>query len=653
MVRGARAYPIIGLGLEPVMPMSDARENARQYRIDDLILDQGQRRVFRNDDAIDLPKLSFDLLVALADSAPNVVTIDELAKAVWGEVVVSDETVTQRVKMLRDALDVDGDKQRYVETVRATGYRLRSAVQPVGAAQADRGISRTLVVFGVAVIAVLVAVYYFRSEVADVQTEPASPTVAVLPFVALSGGADDGYFADGLTEEIINALAQLPELLVTARTSAFYFKGEDIPVPEIAATLGVEHIVEGSIRREGDELRITAQLIRAEGGFHVWSNTYERTLESVFGVQIDIAEKVAASLDVVLDEDRRMRMRAAGVRDPEAFIAYQKGMEIFNTAHGSDRMLHLLRDANGWFETAIAHAPNFSDAYLRHSDYYSHILLYAATGETIDGIPEEDVSEAAAALVADFEAAARSAPDLRRRRGVELDKAIFLGEWQNLAARLDGVTADPGCTTPAWIDVVALPYGSAAASRELIGQVAECDPLDFGGRLRQVRMLIWLREFEAAIDVATAAGESIGHPLFRIFPVVSLIAMGRSVEAEALSDDRPVDEAVTLGGRFYLATARSDAVNGRVLMERYVEAFGPSARLAFLAVLGERDAANRLASQADARPFGHMVLAGAIEVCYCGAPFDLEVTPNFARKIEESGLTWPPTAPVEWPLKTW
>jgi TolB-like protein len=91
----------------------------------------------------------------------------------------------------------------------------------------------------------------------------AEASVAVLPFVALSSGADDGYFADGLTEEIINALAALPDLLVTARTSAFYFKGKDIPVPEIAATLGVAHIVEGSVRRSGDTARITAQLIRA------------------------------------------------------------------------------------------------------------------------------------------------------------------------------------------------------------------------------------------------------------------------------------------------------------------------------------------------------------------------------------------------------
>ena len=101
-------------------------------------------------------------------------------------------------------------------------------------------------------------------------------SVAVLPFIAMSNGPDDDYFTDGLTEEIINALAQLPELLVTARTSAFHFKGRNIPIEEIAGQLGVAHIVEGSVRRAGEQLRISAQLIRAEDGFHLWSETYDR-----------------------------------------------------------------------------------------------------------------------------------------------------------------------------------------------------------------------------------------------------------------------------------------------------------------------------------------------------------------------------------------
>jgi TolB-like protein len=121
-------------------------------------------------------------------------------------------------------------------------------------------------------------------------------SVAVLPFVAMSRGEDDEYFADGLTEEILNSLARVPELLVTARTSSFHFKGQDVPVPEIADKLGMAHVVEGSVRREGERLRVTAQLIRAADGFHLWSENYDRETADRFGVQTDIAEKIASAL---------------------------------------------------------------------------------------------------------------------------------------------------------------------------------------------------------------------------------------------------------------------------------------------------------------------------------------------------------------------
>jgi TolB-like protein len=113
--------------------------------------------------------------------------------------------------------------------------------------------------------------------IADAPVADVDKSVAVLPFVAMSSGPDDEFFADGLTEEILNSLAQLPDLLVTARTSAFAFKGIDVSIPEIAAQLGVANVVEGSVRRSGDRLRVTAQLIRAEDGFHLWSETYERS----------------------------------------------------------------------------------------------------------------------------------------------------------------------------------------------------------------------------------------------------------------------------------------------------------------------------------------------------------------------------------------
>lgn len=194
-------------------------------------------------------------------------------------------------------------------------------------------------------------------------------SVAVLPFIAMSSGADDEYFADGLTEEILNSLAQLPELLVTARTSAFSFKGQDIPIQEIAAALGVRHIVEGSVRRSGDRIRVTAQLIRAEDAFHLWSDNYDATSSDTISVQEDIAEQIAAALDVVLDESKRQAMREAGLKDAEASTLFQRGLDWYSRAHGEMDTLVGLERANEYFEQVIERAPDFAPVYSLRSDF--------------------------------------------------------------------------------------------------------------------------------------------------------------------------------------------------------------------------------------------------------------------------------------------
>ncbi len=206
-------------------------------------------------------------------------------------------------------------------------------------------------------------------------------SVAVLPFVSMSSGEDDEYFADGLTEEILNYLASVPELLVTARTSAFHFRGTNLPVPEIAATLGVANVVEGSVRRAGDRVRITVQLIRAADGFHLWSQTYDRTLENVFAVQEDIARNITEVLDVVLDEQELARMRAAGIGDVEAFIAYQKGQEAFTAAHSDiEHISDALATANQYYDQVLEVAPGLTGVHLRRADLGGHVLFELVAG---------------------------------------------------------------------------------------------------------------------------------------------------------------------------------------------------------------------------------------------------------------------------------
>lgn len=647
--------------------MYEQNDNLKRYRIDDLVLDTGTRKLFRDDQLIELPKLSFDLLVALVEAAPNVASADQLIETVWGNVVVSDETLTQRVKMLRDSLHQDGDKQRYIETVRSVGYRLRPMPAEISidtnfaavSAAPITGISSrnkiAVVTVLLAMCAILILYFNPATRIDSASTAPAKGSIAVLPFVAMSDGVDDEYFADGVTEEVLNALAQLPDLLVTARTSAFYFKGRNIPVQEIAATLGVAHVVEGSVRRDRDQLRITAQLVRAEDGFHVWSDTFDHPSDDIFAVQMDIAERVSAALDIVLDDSLREKMRAVGVRDPEAFVAYQKGLELFDRAHGGERMLELLAEANTYFEQAIDREPTFIDAYIRHSDYNSHVVLYDAAGAQADGFSAEEIAAADASLLADFDAAIRFARDNRERLNVELDEAIFVGDWQNLSELLGQVLAEPDCKNSNWLDVVALPYGFAAASAPLITRRVECDPLRFSARLHQIRLLFWLGEFDMALEAAMDASQDFDHPFFRIAPVVALIGMGAHDKAEALIERGFDDELTATGAEYWLAVSRGDEATGRRLLARFREIYSasPGDMMAYHALLGDRAEVNRIAALADENRYGHMELAHALLLCYCGAPFDIDATPNFARRIEISGLSWPPVEPVKWPLKFW
>ena len=460
--------------------MAEIHNNPKRIGIDDLVLEPGPRRLFRDDHPIELPKLSFDLLLAMVEAAPNVVHTDDLLRAVWGEVMVSDETLTQRVKMLRDALDETGDKQRYIETVRGVGYRLKPEIASLDVEPAPQLSNRQTrrpgnrnIAIAFAVVAVLAVVLWFAGEsLFGTGTDaPAKGSIAVLPFAAMSNGLDDGYFADGLTEEILNSLTQVPELLVTARTSAFYFKGKDLPVQDIAATLGVAHIVEGSVRRDRDQLRITAQLVRAEDGFHVWSDTFDRTSEDIFAVQIDIAERVAAALGIVLDDALRAKMQNTGLRDPEAFIAYQKGVELFDRAHGSDRILELLAEANTHFEYAIERAPEFATGYVQHSDYYVHVLLFEAAGRHIDGYSDTDLLRAGELLLNDLDEAIRVARDPAQREIIALDRAIVGGNWVGLGAQVNSVLEKPVCDKSIWLETVAFPFGAATASNPLITPV--------------------------------------------------------------------------------------------------------------------------------------------------------------------------------------
>lgn len=524
-----------------------------------------------------------------------------------------------------------------------------------------------LLIIGVLVIAVgflLVERFILQevqpaSESSATVTIPAKDTatdksVAVLPFVAMSNGPDDEYFADGLTEEILNSLAQLPELLVTARTSAFAFKGQDISIPEIAVKLGVAHVVEGSVRRAGDRLRITAQLIRASDGFHLWSDTYDRSNEDSFGIQSEIAEKIAAALNVVLDDEELARMRSSGLRNPEAFIAFQKGAELAARAHeaGIGEDLELLREANQYFDRTIEIQPDYSPAYFQHGDYYVH---FAENGLRL-GRPLAEVEQAIELAAADFQNAARTAKSEGERLTATLEHALISGQWKRLPDLLSAAYQLSGCIAPSWWGGVSSVLGPTKGSLAMWQRAQACDPLNFFNWANVARTQNMLGDFDAAIDTANAGLAIVSHDDIVGKLISAHMATGQFEQASTITQrDLDVEESRAFTN-FMIAAAQGQVVEAQTLLDDFRQIPGDtdtSAIIASFAIMGDRDKVNELAEQVDAMPLGFLSLLDALGMCSCGAAFDLEYTPNFARLIDEGEFAWPPPSPIKWPLKDW
>ena len=517
--------------------------------------------------------------------------------------------------------------------------------------ETGRKLNRTITAVLIAAVAfLLVDKFVLQGESSD--TSVTEKSVAVLPFVAMSRGPDDEYFADGLTEEILNSLTRVPELLVTARTSAFHFKGQDIPIPEIAEALGVAHIVEGSVRRDGDQLRVTAQLIRADDGFHLWSKNYDRETIDTFSVQTDIAEEISSALGVVLDEELQARMRDAGIRDPGAFIAWQKGYEAFDRAHGSADQIDQLLAANVWFEKALELEPNIADAYLAHADYYTHFLLSSVDDPDISSAQQNAAYEQ---LVSDHDNAIRAASDESRRIAASFDLAIISGSWRSVPELFSQLVDKSGCSGIGWADAIGAPYGHAEKLNLVAQRLVECDPISFNGWRWLSLSQIWAGEVDSAIDTAQHGFEVSPHIRVAQQLFFAYLAAGRIDDAEQVIARYVRGESQVLQLRRALAAARGNAELVLELADRLQDTNAPTSTgiIASLATRGARDEANRRAAEVDGHPFGHLRLMLVPGACYCGAPWDLEYTPNFAKLLEDAELPWPPASPINWPLKDW
>jgi TolB-like protein/Tfp pilus assembly protein PilF len=239
------------------------------------------------------------------------------------------------------------------------------------------------------------------APVAQVSEEPApavsaeAQSIAVLAFADLSPDGDQEYFGDGIAEEILNALVRVPGLRVAGRTSSFYFKGRNEDLRTIGSTLGVAHILEGSVRKQGERLRVTAQLIRSDDGFHLWSETYDGTDADIFALQERIAREVTRALRVALGAGQEERLVNAGTTNPEAYALYLRATEVFNR-----RQAERYEEGIAAAQAALRLDPGYARAHSRLATLYS-LWSNVAPPERFEALTAEGTRQARAALALD------------------------------------------------------------------------------------------------------------------------------------------------------------------------------------------------------------------------------------------------------------
>jgi len=312
-----------------------------EFLFSDHRLDTDRRELHRGAEAVALEPQVFDLLVHLIESRDRVVSKDDLIAAVWGGRIVSDSTLTSRINAARKAVGDSGDEQKLIRTVARKGFRFVGEVRIAGASEAP-------------------------ASTADQAAEPARPAlplpdrpaIAVLPFTNMTDDPAQDYFSDGISEDIITALSKLRWFFVIARNSSFVYKGRAVHLKQIADELGVGYVVEGSVRKVGDRVRITAQLNDASTGSHVWAERYDRELADVFAVQDEITEAIVAAIEPQLFAAENFRARRKAPDSMDAWDLLMRALSHYWRVTRQDNVV-----AQALLEKATAIDPHYGHAF--------------------------------------------------------------------------------------------------------------------------------------------------------------------------------------------------------------------------------------------------------------------------------------------------
>ena len=308
-------------------------------------LDTDQRELRRGPESIAVEPQVFDLLIYLVENRDRVVSKDDLIASVWGGRVVSDSTLTSRVNAARKAVGDSGEDQKLIRTIARKGLRFVGAVrtQSNNDEPTDAVGSRPNEIHEPSRLALPL---------------PDRPAIAVLPFTNMSGDPEQEYFSDGISEDIITALSKLRWFFVIARNSSFIYKGKSVHMKQIAEELGVGYVVEGSVRKSGDRVRITAQLNDVATGSHIWAEHYDRGIADVFAVQDEITEAIVAAIEPQIYAAENFRAERKPPDNMDAWDLVMRALSHYWRVTRQDNVV-----AQALLEKAIAMDLNYGRAH--------------------------------------------------------------------------------------------------------------------------------------------------------------------------------------------------------------------------------------------------------------------------------------------------
>jgi len=392
------------------------------YAFGDLRLDMLGHELRRDGIAIALEPKAFDVLYQLLTHAGELLSRDQLLDAVWGHRHVSPGVLNRSIAQLRRALSDDADNPRYIQTVHALGYRF---IAPVSVEPATAPTSATAVAANIRTA----AEDSFQRAARPGTTAPPAASVAILPFTDLSEAGDQDYFCDGLAEEILSALTRVPGLQVASRTSSFRFRGGNTDPRDIGRALNVAAIMEGSVRKAGTRVRVTAQLIDTGNGYHLWSETFDRALTDIFAIQEEIARSVVHALRASLKAEGRIELTRYAPRDMRAYDFYLRGRQL---ERHTTRLAW--QNAPQMFRRAIALDPDYAQAHAGLADALIELLLWRLAK------PEDVLDEARAAS----DRALELAPELGEVHVAHAHLLSLAGEHEAAAAAFErAIALDP------------------------------------------------------------------------------------------------------------------------------------------------------------------------------------------------------------------